>query len=65
MVGMIAGGEENDTEEYKTSAISGKINLDMKAIEWGRKELCKMPVYRHFRDNNGNDRKAGSIDDQF
>lgn len=58
MVGMIAGGEENDTQEYKTSAISGKINLDMKAIEWEEKNYVKMPVYRHFRDNNGNDRKA-------
>ncbi|WP_185264834.1 type IV secretory system conjugative DNA transfer family protein [Elizabethkingia anophelis] len=58
MVGMIAGGEENDTEEYKTSAISGKINLDMKAIQWEEKNYVKMPVYRHFRDNNGNDRKA-------
>lgn len=58
MVGMIAGGEENDTEEYKTSAISGKINLDMKAIEWEEKNYVKMPVYHHFRDNNGNDRKA-------
>ena len=58
MVGMIAGGEENDTEEYKTSAISGKINLDMKAIQWEEKNYVKMPIYRHFRDNNGNDRKA-------
>ncbi|MDV3896597.1 mobilization protein [Elizabethkingia anophelis] len=58
MVGMIAGGEENDTEEYKTSAISGKINLDMKAITQEEKNYVKMPVYRHFRDNNGNDRKA-------
>ncbi|MCL1663412.1 type IV secretion system DNA-binding domain-containing protein [Elizabethkingia ursingii] len=58
MVGMIAGGEENDTEEYKTSAISGKINLEMKAIQWEEKNYVKMPVYRHFRDNNGNDRKA-------
>ena len=33
MVGMIAQGEENNTEEYKTSAISGKINLDMKALK--------------------------------
>ena len=24
MVGMIAQGEENDTDEYKTSAINGK-----------------------------------------
>jgi hypothetical protein len=33
MVGMIAQGELNDTDEYKTSAIHGKINLDMKTIK--------------------------------
>jgi hypothetical protein len=39
MVGMIAQGEENDAEEYKTSAISGKINLDMKAIQEEEKTM--------------------------
>ena len=57
MVGMIAQGEENDTEEYKTSAISGKINLDMKAIKQEEKNYVKMPEYYSFVDKRGIDRK--------
>jgi hypothetical protein len=48
MVGMIAQGEENDTEEYKTSAMNGKINLDMKAIKHEEQNYVKMPVYYSF-----------------
>ncbi|HFK5512606.1 TPA: type IV secretory system conjugative DNA transfer family protein [Elizabethkingia anophelis] len=58
MVGMIAGGEENDTEEYKTSAISGKINLDISKIKEEEANYVKMPIYCHFNDDNGIDRKA-------
>ena len=57
MVGMIAQGEENDTEEHKTSAISGKINLDMKAIKQEEKNYVKMPEYYSFVDKRGIDRK--------
>ena len=57
MVGMIAQGEENDTDEYKTSAISGKINLDMKAIQEEEKNYVKMPCYYSFVDKKGNNRK--------
>ncbi len=57
MVGMIAQGEENDVEEYKTSAISGKINLDMKAIQEEVKNYVKMPSYYSFVDKKGNNRK--------
>ena len=57
MVGMIAQGEENDTEEYKTSAISGKINLDMKAIKEEENNYVKMPSYYSFVDKNGKNRK--------
>ena len=57
MVGMIAQGEENDTEEYKTSAISGKINLDMKAIKQEEQNYVSMPVYYSFIDKAGKDRK--------
>ena len=57
MVGMIAQGEENDTEEYKTSAISGKINLDMKAIKEEENNYAKMPSYYSFVDKNGKNRK--------
>ena len=57
MVGMIAQGEENDTEEYKTSAISGKINLDMTKIKEEEKNYIKMPTYYSFKDKLGADRK--------
>lgn len=57
MVGMIAQGEENDTEEYKTSAINGKINLDMKAIKKEEQNYVPMPIYYSFVDKKGNNRK--------
>ena len=57
MVGMIAQGEENDTDEYKTSAINGKINLDMKAIKQEEQNYIPMPVYYSFIDKAGNNRK--------
>lgn len=57
MVGMIAQGEENDTEEYKTSAVSGKINLDMKAIKEEENNYVKMPSYYSFVDKAGINRK--------
>lgn len=57
MVGMIAQGEENDTDEYKTSAISGKINLDMKAIKQEEQNYVSMPNYYSFVDKRGIDRK--------
>ena len=57
MVGMIAQGEENDTDEYKTSAINGKINLDMKAIKQEEQNYVPMPVYYSFIDKAGNNRK--------
>ena len=57
MVGMIAQGEENDTEEYKTSAINGKINLDMKAIKTEEQNYVPMPDYYSFVDKRGIDRK--------
>lgn len=57
MVGMVVQGEDNATEEFKTSAISGKINLDMKAIKHEEANYVKMPTYYSFKDNAGNDRK--------
>lgn len=57
MVGMIAQGEENDTEEYKTSAVNGKINLDMKSIKKEEAELPPMPSYYSFVDKAGVNRK--------
>ena len=57
MVGMVVQGEDNATEEFKTSAISGKINLDMKAIKHEEANYVKMPTYYSFKDSSGNDRK--------
>ena len=58
MVGMIAQGEENDTEEFKTSTISGKINLDMAKIKEEEANYVKMPIYYNFYDTKaGKDRK--------
>jgi hypothetical protein len=57
MVGMIAKGEENDGDEYKTSAISGKINLDMKELKKEKDNYVAMPNYYSFMDKKGNDRK--------
>ncbi|MDN3607230.1 type IV secretion system DNA-binding domain-containing protein [Kaistella yonginensis] len=57
MVGIIAQGEENDTEEFKTSAVSGKINLDMAKIKEEEQNYVKMPNYYSFVDKKGDDRK--------
>lgn len=57
MVGMVVQGEDNATEEFKTSAISGKINLDMKAIKHEEANYVKMPTYYSFKDSAGDDRK--------
>jgi len=57
MVGMIARDEENDTEEYKTSAISGKINLDMEGIKKESENYVSIPNCYSFVDKKGNDRK--------
>ena len=57
MVGMVVQGEDNATEEFKTSAISGKINLDMKAIKHEEANYVKMPTYYSFKDSAGKDRK--------
>ena len=57
MAGIIAQGEENNTEEYKTSAINGKINLNMKAIKEEERHYVTMPTYYSFVDKAGVNRK--------
>ena len=61
MVGMIAGGEENETEEYKTSAFIRKINLDMKEIKKEEENYVKIPTYYSFKDKTGKDRKDETL----
>ena len=57
MAGMVVQGNDNATEEFKTSAIFGKINLDIKAIKEEEDNYVKMPLYYSFKDSAGNDRK--------
>lgn len=57
LVGMIAQGNENATQEYKTSAIRGKINLDMKAIKREEENYPEMPEYYSFKDKKGINRR--------
>jgi hypothetical protein len=64
MVGMIAQGEENDADEYKTSAIHGKINLDMKVLKEEEKQYPQMPVYYSFIDKRELTAKKNT-DEQF
>lgn len=58
MAGMVVQGDNNATEDFKTSAIFGKINLDIKAIKEEENNYVKMPVYYSFKDSAGNDRKS-------
>ncbi|WP_288898678.1 type IV secretion system DNA-binding domain-containing protein [uncultured Capnocytophaga sp.] len=58
MAGMVVQGNNNATEDFKTSAIFGKINLDIKAIKEEENNYVKMPVYYSFKDSAGNDRKS-------
>ncbi|WP_068596999.1 type IV secretion system DNA-binding domain-containing protein [Vaginella massiliensis] len=63
MVGMIA--QDNNTEEYKTSAINGRIDLDMKAIKKEEDNYVQMPKYYSFIDRNGVDRKEDILMTNF
>lgn len=65
MVGMIAQGEENNTAEYKTSAMNGKINLDMSAIKNESCDYGEMPSYYSFTDKAGNNRKSDVLMTNF
>ncbi|OCA69124.1 mobilization protein [Chryseobacterium artocarpi] len=65
MVGIIAGDEHNQTEEYKTSAIHGRINLDMRSIQKEEQGYIEMPIYFNFTDQLGNDNKEKILMSNF
>lgn len=56
MVGMLAKGNEQE-EEFKTSAMNGKITLDMAKIKQEENNYVEMPKYYSFIDKKGKDRK--------
>lgn len=57
MVGMIAGGNNNETTAYKSSAINGKITLNMAEIIKEEANYVPLPNYYSFIDDKGIDRK--------
>lgn len=57
MVGMIAQNEDDGSTEYQSSAISGKISLDLKKIKTEEANYARMPVYYDFTDKKGINRK--------
>ncbi|MBT2621299.1 type IV secretion system DNA-binding domain-containing protein [Chryseobacterium sp. ISL-6] len=57
MVGIVAKDEQNETQEYTTSAIHGKINLDREALKTEEQNYIDLPVYYNFTDESGNDNK--------
>lgn len=57
MVGMIAQNEDEGSTEYQSSAISGKISLDLKKIKAEESNYPTMPVYYDFKDKKGINRK--------
>ena len=61
MVGMITESEENETEEYKTSAFIGKINLDMQEIKNEEENYVLLPTYYSFKDKTDKDRKNETL----
>lgn len=57
LVGIVAKDEDFDNLEYNTSAINGKINLNMKEIKKETDNYFELPTYYSFKDNQGVDRK--------
>lgn len=57
MVGIIAQDEQNKVTEYKSSAMNGKISLDMKELKVEEKNYLELPTYYSFMDKNGIDQK--------
>ncbi|MCK9235142.1 MAG: type IV secretory system conjugative DNA transfer family protein [Weeksellaceae bacterium] len=57
MVGLIAQDNYSYEDEYQTSVVSGKINLNMNEIKKEEKNYVDIPPYYSFKDNAGNDKK--------
>lgn len=65
MVGIIAKDDGNEGEEYKTSAINGKINLDMDEIRKEESNYIEIPNCYSFIDHLGTDRKEDVLMTNF
>lgn len=65
MVGIIAKDDANEGEEYETSAISGKITLDMDDIRKEVSSYVEIPDCYSFIDQSGIDRKEDVLMTNF
>lgn len=65
MVGIIAQDEQNKVVEYKSSAMNGKITLDMKKIKREEENYIELPVYYSFIDKKGVDKKEEVLMSNF
>lgn len=65
MVGIVAQDEQNKITEYKSSAMSGKISLDMKAIKFEEENYLELPTYYSFIDKQGIDKKEEVLMSNF
>ncbi len=57
MVGLIAQDKVTQDGEYKSSAINGKIDLNMKEIKVEEASYVQIPHCYSFLDSNGNNKK--------
>lgn len=57
MVGLIAQDKVTQDGEYKSSAINGKIDLNMKEIKAEEASYVQIPHCYSFLDSNGNNKK--------
>lgn len=57
LVGIVARDESDEDVEYTTSAINGKINLNMAEIKKEGDNYFELPTYCTFIDEQGVDRK--------
>lgn len=57
MVGLIAQDKVTQDGEYKSSAINGKIDLNMKEVKMEEASYVQIPHCYSFLDSDGNDKK--------
>lgn len=65
MVGIVARDESYESVDYASSAINGKINLDMAEIKKEEANYFQLPTYLSFIDDQGIDKKEEVLTANF
>jgi len=65
MVGIVARDESFESVDYTSSAINGKINLDMAEIKKEEANYFQLPTYLSFIDDQGIDKKEEVLTANF